>query len=346
MSLYGLNDSSSNNASGVFEGESAIWEFLNPANHPPTPLVELPTCLNEFRDCGVRIFAKQLQLLPLLNSKSLPAYSMVEASVAQNLVGAGGEIIESSSMNTAISLAVLARQHGIENTTAVIDDNTDPSLLQLLRLFGVKIHLHPFVADPDNDLRPSRVQEAKRLAAERGAFNYGQHSNFNNPLSHEKKTGLELWQQTKGKISVFSATLGTTGTFVGSMTSLRKLNPMIFGLGVLRAPDEVVPGPRTLKLLADVEFPWEDLIDEACDGSAKESFETSVELIRQGLIVGPSSGLNLVGIRKFLRQRVAEGRLDCLRNGDGEVLVCFICCDTPFPHMARYFSVLGEDFFK
>src|SRR6266404_438163 len=100
-------------ASGVFAGPSAVRDFLNPENNPPIPLVELPASLNPFHDQGVRIFAKLMYLLPLLNIKSLPALNMLlQAQTSGNLDGVH-TLIENSSGNTAFSLAVMARTFGL-----------------------------------------------------------------------------------------------------------------------------------------------------------------------------------------------------------------------------------------
>jgi cysteine synthase A len=329
---------------GLFAGKNSVWDYLNPKNLPIVPLVELPPTLNKFREYGVRIFAKQLQLLPLFNVKSIPAYSMINQALTSGNFRSGGSLVESSSMSMALSLSVLAKLQDAEKSYAVIDDNTAPDLVQTLKLFGLALKFHPFVADPANDPRPTRVQEARRFAKEIGAFHGGQYSNPANPLGHEEITGPQLMEQTGGQISVFSATLGTTGTFIGTMAYLRRHLPNIFGLGVVRAPGENVPGPRTLALLHDVGFPWQDYTDQVTDGAAIESYQASVDLIRNGIVAGPSSGLGLVGIRKFLDERLQQGSLDSIRNKNGEVVICFVCADTPFPHMTKYFSVLGDDF--
>ncbi len=85
------------------------------------------------------------------------------------------------------------------------------------------------------------------------------------------------------------------------------------------APDDRVPGPRSFSLLAPVEFPWRDSVDGIEEIASFESFEKSLELCRNGLLVGPSSGLALLGLIKYLEREKAENRLDSLRNEDGEI---------------------------
>src|SRR5258708_26619 len=106
--------------SGVFAGPSAVRDFLNPENNPPIPLVELPANLNPFYEQRVRIFAKLMYLLPLLNIKSLPALNMLLQAKASGALDGVHTLIENSSGNTAFSLAVLARAFGISGVDAVV----------------------------------------------------------------------------------------------------------------------------------------------------------------------------------------------------------------------------------
>ena len=80
-----------------------------------------------------------------------------------------------------------------------------------------------------------------------------------------------------------------------------------------------MPGPRSFSLLAPVEFPWRDSVDDIEEIASFESFEKSLELCRNGLLVGPSSGLALLGLVKYLEREKEAGRLDRLRNADGEI---------------------------
>jgi cysteine synthase len=81
-----------------------------------------------------------------------------------------------------------------------------------------------------------------------------------------------------------------------------------------------VPGPRSFSLLAPVEFPWRDSVDGMEEIASPESFEMSLELCRNGLLVGPSSGLALLGLLKYLQREKTAGNLDSLRNEDGEIV--------------------------
>ena len=118
-------------SNNVFSGSDALKNFLNPDCNPPLPLVELPGRLNPFADQKVRIFAKVMYLLPLLNSKSLPVLNMLDTADKH---GGVHTIVENSSGNTAFSLAIMAPLFGIHTVRAMVPLDIAPGKLELLRL--------------------------------------------------------------------------------------------------------------------------------------------------------------------------------------------------------------------
>jgi hypothetical protein len=90
-------------------------------------------------------------------------------------------------------------------------------------------------------------------------------------------------------------------------------------ISIATAPDQVVPGPRTYNLLVPLDFPWRDAVDFMEEGDANISYQRSLDLCRNGFLVGPSSGLALTGLLNFLEKRKAAGTLDELRNENGEI---------------------------
>ena len=91
---------------------------------------------------------------------------------------------------------------------------------------------------------------------------------------------------------------------------------------VCTAPDDRVPGPRSYSLLAPVEFPWREAVNAVEEIASPESFEKSLQLCRNGLLVGPSSGLALLGLLKHLNKLKEKGELDQLRNEDTGEIPC------------------------
>ena len=315
----------------VFDGSTAIRDFLNPESNPPLPLVELPDYLNPFREFGVRIHAKLMYLLPLLTIKSLPALSMLLDAEARGKLKNVHTIVENSSGNTAFSLAILARSFGIQRVIAMVPWDVASGKLELLRLSGVSPHLQK--DSPDG---PSGIELARRLGSEPGQFNPGQYDNEANPSAYEKWVAPELWEQTKYKLTVLAVGVGTAGTLVGASRYFRRQPQAVSLLGVICQPGGAVPGVRTEAKLQEIGFNWRDAADCIVEAGTKESFKYSLELCRAGLMAGPSSGFTLAGLLRYLREKKEEGGLDRLRNKDSEVRAVFICADTPLPYLDKY----------
>lgn len=325
---------------GVFEGPTAVRDFLNPDNYPPVPLVELPDYLNPFRDLHVRILAKLMYLLPLLNIKSLPALNMLlEAEAAGKLNGVD-TIVEGSSGNTAVSLAILARSFGIERITAMVPWDIAPGKLDLLRICGVDPRLQK-----ESPNTPSGIELARRSGSAPGHFNPAQYHNEANPDAYEKWVAPQIWEQTKGKLTVFATGLGTTGTLVGASRYFRRKPSKITMVGVICQPDSAVPGVRSEARLQEIGFDWRGAADCILEVGAKESFRRSLELCRAGLMAGPSSGFALVGLLRFLEMQVQSSALDRLRNADGDVYAVLICGDTLLPYLDKYSTHLDPSDF-
>lgn len=334
-----------NIALNVFKGQDALRDFLHPHNTPYIPLVELPPELNPYYKERVRIFVKLMHMVPLGNVKSLPAHNMLsEADRIGKLKGVHS-LVENSSGNTVFSLAVLGRLFGIPTTKAIVSHEVSPGKLQLLRLFGTEIMVNREPICPDPRDKESGIYKAKKMGTQKGWFNPGQYDNNANPHAHEKWTGPQLWEQTKGELSVFCAGLGTTGTLVGAGRYLTSKNPDITVVGVARVPNNPVPGVRTPHLLEEIAFDWKQVADHVEEIATPEAFAYSLTLCRAGLMAGPSSGFALAGLLAFLRKKQAEGGLDSLRNRKGEIVAAVICPDSPLPYLNEYFEYLDESHF-
>jgi cysteine synthase/rhodanese-related sulfurtransferase len=333
------------NNKNVFSGKNAMLDFLNPDNNPPIPMVEISESLNPFKDDGVKIFAKLMNTLPLNNVKSLPSYNMLMEANKRGDLNNVNTVIENSSGNTVFSLAVIGRLLGIKSTKAVVSNEVSEGKLKMLRLFGTEIIVNKEPICPDPSDKTSGIYKAKVWAEENGWLNAGQYDNFDNPKAHEKWTGKQIWDQLEGKISVFAAGLGTTGTMVGAGRYLKEKNSNIKNVGVARLSNNPVPGPRTKNLLKEIAFDWEEIVDQVEEVGTIDSYKTSLELCRYGLLVGPSSGFTLKGLLNYLSKMKVENKLDSLRNNEGEIVCVFIACDSPFPYINEYFEYLDENLF-
>jgi cysteine synthase len=325
---------------GVFAGPTSIRDFLNPENNPPLPLVELPDRLNPFIAQGVRIFAKLMYLLPLLNIKSLPALNMLLEAEATGKLGGVGTIIENSSGNTAFSLGVFAQVFNLRRVVANVPWDIAPGKLDLLRLCGVEPRL---IRSAEGI--PSGISLAREEGKQPGWFNPAQYENEANPAAYEKWVAPEIWRQTGGKVTVFATGLGTSGTLVGATRYFRRVSSKVALIGAICSPQSAVPGVRSEVGLREIAFSWREAADCIVEVETRESFKKSLELCRSGLMAGPSSGFALAGLLKFLQAREAASDLDLLRNEDGEVLATFVCADTPLPYLEKYSTHLDPSDF-
>jgi cysteine synthase len=126
---------------------------------------------------------------------------------------------------------------------------------------------------------------------------------------------------------------------------IKRMKPSVTVVGVCTASGDRVPGPRGKALLSD-NFDWSGVIDGTIEEiESVPSFLLSLQLSREGLICGPSSGLNLKGLLNFLEKQKAAGKLGELAGEDGEVHCVFLCCDLPYQYMSDYYTKLGDERF-
>jgi len=326
----------------TFKGRNSIKDFLNPGKHPYLPLVELPEDLNSYSDSGVRIFAKLMTFLPLGNVKCLAAYNMLSEMDSRGELKGVEQVIENSSGNTVFSIAMVARMLGIDKIKSFVPTEVSWGKLLMLRFFGVEPIVNQEPTWPDSTDPTSGIYKAQKLGKSDGWINPGQYNNEDNPKAHQKWTGKQIWEQTEGKISVFCAGLGTTGTIIGTSTYLKKQKNKVQVVGVMREADTYTPGVRTKALLRLIGFNWQKHVDDIQKVETAESYKNSMELSRRGILVGPSSGFALAGLLKYLEQRKNQGSLDELRDKNGEIVCVFICPDSPMLYLDEYFKYLAE----
>ncbi|KAJ7836988.1 cysteine synthase B, partial [Mycena olivaceomarginata] len=242
--------------------------------------------------------------------------------------------------STITSIGLIANILGIPRVKAYVTNKTTVVKLQLLQtLFGGPVH--PVHEDPNGGIFVA-AQEGRE---EPGVVNPDQYFNANNYEAHSRWTGPQIFAQLPG-IKVFAASMGTAGTLTGTGLYLKKVTSVV-SIGVATAPEDRVPGgPTSLNVLRDIEFPWKEAHDAVEEvGSFEATKKGAMELSRMGLLVGPSSGLTLVGLFNFLTKRKEGGTLDELRNADGEIPCVFICADQPFQYIGDYFKKLPPSHF-
>jgi cystathionine beta-synthase len=257
-----------------------------------TPLVRLRRV---GRDLACDLVAKLEALNPGGSVKDRPARAMVDDAERQGLLRPGGTIVEPTSGNTGVGLAIVAAQRGYR-CIFVMSDKMSDEKVALLRSYGAKVVVCPTAVPPEHP--DSYYSVADRLTRETpGAFRPNQYYNQANPAEHERSTGPEIWRQTAGRITHFVAGVGTGGTITGVARYLKAQNPAVH---IVAADPEgsVFSGGSGRPYL--VEGVGEDfwpptydpsLVDRTVMVTDAESFAAARRVTREeGLLVGGSCG--------------------------------------------------------
>ena len=328
----------------IYEGEDAIRSFLLPENFGLTSIVELPSSLNPFKKDKVRIFVKLVHSAPLGNIKSLPSYVMLKNIPKKELLKIKN-LVEYSSGNTALSLTILSQYFGISKMHAIITSDVPEHKKRLLQLVGTNLLISHGNPCPEVFSSEGGIYDAKMLGKKAGWYNLNQYINPGNVESSTKYIGEELWYQFGQELSIFVASMGTTGTIVGAGEYLKKKKPIIKVIGTAIKEGSSIPGPRNEIMIHKLGINWKKVVDEVVPICSRDAFEKSLKLIRLGLFVGPSTGMQLAAILNKLKEYKNKNKLKELKNKNGEIICCFLACDSMVPYVDQYFSNLPKSFF-
>ncbi len=337
--------SNKNNGKKVFEGDSAIKDFLTPGSLGVTPLVELPASVNKFKKDKVRIFVKLMQFVPLGNIKSMPSWQMLSGMTKDELKQTK-HLVEYSSGNTVLSLAILSRHFGIPNLHAIITPDVPEHKKRLLKLVGADLMISYGPRSPDVHSNKGGVYEAKQLGKKKGWHNLNQYVNPGNTNASEEYVAKELWNQLGDQMTIFASTIGTAGTIYGTGNYLKEKNKDIYIAGTSIKKGSSIPGPRVDEAILKLGIPWYDVVDKVIPIDAVSAYERSLALIRLGLFVGPSTGMQLAMIEKLIGEMKKSKTLNKYRNKNKEVVIAFVACDMMHPYIDDYFSILPKKYFK
>src|SRR6266508_4250381 len=257
-----------------------------------TPLLRLDTSGLDIR-CTV---ALKLEFFnPGGSVKDRPAVAMIEAAEREGLLKPGGTIVEPTSGNTGVGLAIVAAQRGYR-CIFVMTDKVAPEKVALLRAYGAEVVVCPVAVEPADP--ESYYSVAERLVREiPGAFRPNQYGNEWNPWAHEQSTGPEIWRQTAGRITHFVAGIGTGGTITGVARYLKAKNPKVKIVGADPAGSVYSGGsgrPYLVEGIGEDFWPTTydpSLVDLVVPISDEESFLTARRVTHeQGIFIGGSGG--------------------------------------------------------
>jgi cystathionine beta-synthase len=280
-----------------------------------TPLVRLHKTVRGLRP---EILAKVEFLNPGGSVKDRIGLGMIEAAEREGRLRPGGTIVEGTSGNTGVGLAIAAALKGYK-TIFVMPDKMSDDKIRLLRAYGARVVITPTAVEPDDPR--SYYSVSRRLSEETpNAILAGQYWNPANPEAHYRSTGPEIWRQTGGRISAFIAGMGTGGTISGVGRFLKEQNPNIKIVGadpigsllhhyfhtreMGPAHGYKVEGVGEDFLPTTLDF---DVIDDTVQVTDREAFSMTRRLVREeGLFCGGSSGLAMAGALKWLRNGGAQ----------------------------------------
>ena len=264
--------------------------------------------------------------------KDRPAVAMIDAAERSGALKAGGTLVEPTSGNTGLGLAMVAALRGYR-VIAVMPDKVSREKIDTLRAYGAEVVICPTDVPPESPQSYYRV--ADRLTEEiDGAFQPNQYFNPANPEAHYRSTGPEIWRQTAGLITHFVVGVGTGGTVSGAGRYLKEQNPEIEVVGADPEGSLYSGGPvRPYRVEGIGEDFWpdtlhKDVIDRYIRVSDRDSFIAARRLVaREGLFAGGSSGTAIWAALQVARE------LD-----DPEALVVTLLPDGGRPYLSKVFN--------
>jgi len=268
-----------------------------------TPLVEL-NHLNP--NPKVKLLAKLEGHNPGGSVKDRAAFGLIQGGIDSGLIKPDSKLIEATSGNTGIALAMIARLHNLHIELVMPENSTRERVLSM-RAFGAVVTLTPAEGSME-----AAIDYARAKVENEGYIMLDQFGNLNNPNMHYKTTGPEIWRDTNGEVTHFVSAMGTTGTIMGVSRYLKEQNPNVQIIGAQPADGAKIPGIR--------KWPEEYLpkifdrnrVDRIVEVSEEEAKEMTKRLAREeGVFAGMSSGGSVATALKIIRE-LSEGTVVCI----------------------------------
>jgi cystathionine beta-synthase len=293
-----------------------------------TPLVHL----GRYSPTGATLAVKVESFNPGSSVKDRIGIAMIEAAEREGKLAPGQTIVEPTSGNTGVGLAIAAILKGYKLvcTTA---DKIPPEKIALLEAYGARVHTCPTNVAADDPRSYYKV--AERIRDEEGAFLPYQYYNQANPQAHYDSTGPEIWRQTDGKITHWVAGIGTGGTISGTAKFLKEQNPAIKVIGIdpvgsvyayYKEHGELPPEDQIHQYLIDgigedlmPQSVWFEYIDEVLTIDDKTAYDAVRELAQtEAIFTGSSGGAAAAGARQVAKALPAEAFVVTLFPDSGE----------------------------
>lgn len=296
-----------------------------------TPLIHLRRVARHLPE-RIEIYGKAEWFNPGGSVKDRPAWNIVRTAIERGELHAGKRLLDATSGNTGIAFAMIGAALGF-GVTLCMPANVSPERKRILNAYGAEVILTDPLESSDGAIRKARQLYAE--CPER----YYYADQYNNPANwkaHYETTGVEIWQQTEGRITHFVAGLGTTGTFVGVGRRLRDYNPTVQLIAL--QPDSPFHGLEGLKHLETAIVPGiydPTLADETLEISTEDAYRMARRLAREeGLLVGVSAAAAVVGSLRVAERIVQTAE----RNGaEPRAVIVTILCDSADKYLSERF---------
>lgn len=270
-----------------------------------TPLVELTKIST---NKNITIYAKLEGNNPGGSVKDRAAYGMIKDAIDSGAIKPGIKLIEPTSGNTGIALALIASLFGVELELVMPEDATRERILTM-KAFGAKV-----ILTPRERAMEGAIDYANEQVAKGGYLMLNQFGNINNPAIHYKTTGPEIWRDTKGTITHFVSAMGTTGTIMGVSQYLKEQNSDIQIVGCQPTDGSRIPGIRKWPEAYIPKIFDKKRVDRTIELSDEDAATMTKRLAKEeGIFCGMSSG-GAVHAAIELSKELTEG-----------VIVCIIC---------------------